>query len=182
MLETTDTHTESPESATEKDSGGTSSGRLGRIAEESKGLVDDVKEWVELRVQLLQMEIEERIESVANQVISVIAVAVLALFTALFLLLGAAQFLGEWLGRDAWGYVIVGVVLALVTVFIHSSKPRFIKRLPDTRSNKKIKAFPHQKKSIQLTETSSDTADDAKTEDSAEEASSKSENGEKANQ
>lgn len=181
-METTDTHTASTESAPEKDSGGNSSGRLGRIAAESKGLVDDVKEWVELRVQLLQMEIEERIETVANQVISVIAVAVLALFTALFLLLGAAQFLGEWLGRDAWGYLVVGVVLALVTVFIHSSKPRFIKRLPDTGSNKNVKALPDQKESIQLTETAPPTSAGAKTDDSVEETTSKSENGESSNQ
>ncbi len=181
-METTDTHTESPESAPEKDAGGNSSGRLGRIAAESKGLVEDVKEWVELRVQLLQMEIEERIESVANQVISVIAVAVLALFTALFLLLGVAQFLGEWLGRDAWGYVIVGVVLALVTVFIHSSKPRFIKRLPDTPSNKKIESLPQQKESVQLMENTSATSADEKTGGSAEKASSGSDKEEPANQ
>jgi len=103
-------------------------GRMETIAAESRGLFEDLKEWVDLRVQLVQMEIEERIEKTANQVISVIAVVILALFSSVFLLHALALFAAEWLGSLALGYLSVGAVLAMITTIVHLSKPRFIKR------------------------------------------------------
>ncbi len=114
-----------------------SPGRMETIASESRGLFEDIKEWVDLRVQLVQLEIEERIEKTANQVISVIAVVILALFTVLFLFHALALLAAEWLGNPALGYLAVGGLLALITTILHLAKPRFIRRSPSGETSPK---------------------------------------------
>ena len=115
--------TQPPESA-DKQSG---RGRISALADETKGLVSDMKEWVDLRVRLVQLELEERIEKVANQVISLLVIIVLGLFTALFLLLGLAVWVGSLVDSPALGYVIVGGILGLITLIIQVVGPRFMK-------------------------------------------------------
>ena len=98
--------------------------RLGSIVHETRGLVTDLKDWVEIRVQLFQLEIEERIEAAVGKVLSLLAVAVLLLFTLLFLLIASAEGLGSWLGHAAWGYLVVGILLGIVTLIVNLSRPR----------------------------------------------------------
>ena len=48
---------------------GRPTGRVARISDQAKGLADDVKTWVELKLKLFELEIEERIEGLANRVV-----------------------------------------------------------------------------------------------------------------
>lgn len=124
-----------------------SPGRMDRIADNTRGLIEDVKEWIDLKVQLVQLEIEQKIETLANQVVSTFLVIVLAAVTALFILVAAALGLGQWLGHPAWGFLAVSGALGLVTILIHFRRPRLVKApnilrkkaLPES-SNKAIKA------------------------------------------
>ncbi len=117
-----------PQVSEEKPSSESTSSRnpVGRLAGESRALFDDLREWVDLRVQLVQVDIEERIEKAANEAIAVIAVLVLALFAVVFLLHGVAVWIGSALGGVQWGYLIVGGFLAVITLIIHSVKPDFV--------------------------------------------------------
>lgn len=106
-------------------------GRLGKLASESRGLIEDLREWVDLRMQLVQVDVEERIQAVANQMAAMLVVLVFGLFTALFLLHGVSVLIGTALGNEAWGYLIVAAFLGVMTLAVHLVKPTLI-----TRSNK----------------------------------------------
>lgn len=101
-------------------------GRISRFAGESRALFDDLREWVDLRVQLVQVEIEERIEKMANEAISLIMVAVVGLFAVAFLLHGLAIWISDALGAQQWGYLIMALVLGLITVILKTAKPDFV--------------------------------------------------------
>jgi len=103
-----------------------SGNRMTRLAGESRALFDDLREWVDLRVQLVQVEIEERIEKMANELIAIIIVVVLGLFAVAFLLHGVAIWIGEALGGTQWGYLIVAGVLGLITLIVKATKPDFV--------------------------------------------------------
>lgn len=105
-----------------------SGNRMTRLAGESRALFDDLREWVDLRVQLVQVEIEERIEKMANELIAIIIVVVLGLFAVAFLLHGVAIWIGEALGGTQWGYLIVAGVLGLITLIVKATKPDFVGR------------------------------------------------------
>ncbi|GMQ82491.1 MAG: hypothetical protein BMS9Abin05_1945 [Rhodothermia bacterium] len=102
-------------------------GRMDRIADQTRGLIDDIKEWIDLKVQLVQLELEERFESLANHIVATLLVIVLAFTTVLFALIAAALAIGNWLGDPLWGFLIVTGGLALITVIVHLIKPKFIK-------------------------------------------------------
>ncbi len=82
-------------------------GKVGRISDHVTALTDDLKAWVDLRVDLVKAEVEEQIESVKGWV----AVGLVAAIGGLFLLLFLAFFIGWLLGEDAWGFGIVTLLL-----------------------------------------------------------------------
>lgn len=155
MSEVTE-HQKSSEAETESHK---ESGRLASIADDTRNLVADVKEWVDLRVQLFQLEIEERIEKVANQLISTIVVIVLALFALMFLLLGVAEILGQWLQNPAYGFLIVAAVLGLITLVVHKTHPRIV-RSSGNKAKKILEAAdePLKLKPSKTDQTNSDEA------------------------
>jgi len=96
--------------------------RLDRVQEHTTALVETAKEWAELRIKLVQTEVEEKVQAKVNQIIMrAIPLALIGLAGA-FLLLTIALGLGWWLGHAFWGFLIVTLVLVLaagVVAFIN---------------------------------------------------------------
>lgn len=101
-------------------------GNLGRITDQTRGLVDDLTAWVELRLELAQLEVEERIERKVNDLALKVIFGGLAGLAGLFALVTLALALGAWLGHPAWGYLIVTGLLALAAVVVRAAHPRLI--------------------------------------------------------
>lgn len=101
--------------------------KLTRITQHTRGLVEDLTSWVELRIQLAQIELEERIEAKANQLALNAVLGVVAGLAGLFALLTLAFALGAWLGHPAWGFLIVTVLLGLLLVILRAARPRLVK-------------------------------------------------------
>ncbi len=106
--------------------GGMPRGRLNRVVHRSRMLASDVTEWVELRVQLLQMEIEEEVERRLNTLIARVIVAALLGATGLFALFTTAIGLGWWLGHPFWGYLIVTLALIAGSAVVAYARPQFV--------------------------------------------------------
>ena len=102
-----------------------SPGKIQRLSRETRGLVDDVKSWVELRMTLTQMDVEDRIDARINRAITGATVAAIGLLGVAFALVAAALALGSWLGHTGWGFLVVAGVLLLITGLLAAAKPRF---------------------------------------------------------
>ena len=85
-----------------------------RLSMQTKGLAEDVKDWVELRIRLVQTEVEEKIQQKVHQVVMRMIPLVLGGLAGLFLLVTIALAPGSWLGAYAWGFLIVTAVLGIV--------------------------------------------------------------------
>lgn len=112
-------------------------GPVKRLAEETRALVDDVKEWTEVRIQLLQVEVEERVQSAANEVLMQGLVIMLMAGGMLFVALAAAFGIGEWLGSPAWGLLIVGACFVLLAASVRSTKPDLASRMTRITDDRK---------------------------------------------
>jgi len=134
-MESTDTKQDS-----KTDAASSSTSKLNNLAQETRGLVADLKEWVDIKIKLLQLDVEERIEDAVRQVISIVLVLILVLFTILFILIGVAEFLGSWLESTAYGYLIVGSVLAVATILINASRKPLSKKTQKQALKKRIDA------------------------------------------
>ncbi|NNE34418.1 MAG: hypothetical protein HKN13_04240 [Rhodothermales bacterium] len=106
-------------------------GKVKRIADDTRGLVDDVKTWVDLRLQLTQLEIEGQI----NQASAKGIVAIVAIVAVLFALAGIALLIGDLTGRSYLGFFAVAGVLFLITLIVWMAKPQFV-RIDRKKSDK----------------------------------------------
>ncbi len=98
---------------------------------------DDVREWVELRVELFQLDVEERIQDAINRMAQAALVVVLMALALLFMAMAAAFALGAWMGSTALGFLVVAVVGLLAAIGVKSSRPKVAPRLfrEDGQSN-----------------------------------------------
>ncbi len=107
-------------------------GKVQRLAGETRALVDDVKTWVDLRLQLTQLEVEGKI----NQAGATGIVLVVGALAIVFALVGLALLIGEWTGSSYIGFFSVAGLLLLITLLVWLSKPRIV-QIEKNRSNKK---------------------------------------------
>jgi hypothetical protein len=91
-----------------------------RITDQSKGLVDDLKSWVDLRIKLAQVEVEQRVQAKVNELALRIAPIIVGALGGLFLLVTLALGLGWWLGQNFWGFLIVTLLLLLVAAVLRA--------------------------------------------------------------
>ncbi len=114
--------------------------KLDRITTESKGLVDDVKAWVDLRIKLVKTEVEQEVKEQANEaiqdVIPVAIPAVIGILGALFALVTTALGIGWWLGRPFWGFLAVTLILLFGALLTR----RILVRKQQRRKKKRIEA------------------------------------------
>lgn len=92
--------------------------KVTRITEHTRGLVDDVKEWVELRIQLAKLEVAHEVNQRKTQVVVGAAAAGVGVVAVLFLLVAASLGLGAWLGHPAWGFLAMSAMLLLVAALL----------------------------------------------------------------
>lgn len=101
-------------------------GKIRRIASDMQGLVQDLQKWIDLRLDLAVLEVEERIDKLRNDLALGVTVAILAFFAALFTLTTLALGVGWFLGRPFWGFLAVAVLLILILGVLQTVKPQLM--------------------------------------------------------
>lgn len=104
--------------------------KIERMANETKALVQDMTDWVELKMKLTQLEIEQKIDERVNRIALNVIVGVAGALGGVFALVTLALALGAWLGHPAWGFLIVTVLLFAVAGIMQAAKPNLVKRKP----------------------------------------------------
>ena len=90
-----------------------------RVSDHASGLVDDVTEWVELRVQLVKSEIEALIDSRVGAMRGLLVFGVTAALTGLYFLVTLAVIIGALTGGRYWiGFLVVNLILVAVTWWV----------------------------------------------------------------
>jgi uncharacterized membrane protein YqjE len=102
--------------------------KVQRIAEHTKGLFEELTSWVDLKLKLTQIEIENKIEDRVNQLVVGAIVAFFAVLALVFGLVALGLGLGAWLGHPGWGFLAVMVLLLLITGGVMLVKPRLVQR------------------------------------------------------
>lgn len=93
-------------------------GRFERIVAGSRELAMDVVEMVDLKMQLLQVQIEEHVEGRINDALQRALLVGFVVGGALFLLVAASLGLGVLFGHVALGFLAVSALLFLVAFIV----------------------------------------------------------------
>src|SRR5690554_3630668 len=102
--------------------------RVARISEQARGLFHDLTNWVELRLKLFQIDIQEKIEAKINEALIKIAPFAVGALGGLFALITAALFIGWALGHPAWGFLIVTFLLFIIAGVLYARSKNYARR------------------------------------------------------
>ena len=103
-----------------------SGNKVERVAQHTQHLVQDLKQWIDLRIKLMRLEVEQRIESKANEVLLGIIVAAFGILAGVFGLVALALGFGAALGHPAWGFLIVTLLLVGIILVLRAAQPEFV--------------------------------------------------------
>lgn len=101
-------------------------GKLSRIAGHTQGLVEDLREWIDLRIDLAILEVEEKVDKLRNDVALGLTLAFFGFFAALFVFTTIALGMGWLLGHPFWGFLIVSTVLVIIVVVLVEARPDLV--------------------------------------------------------
>ena len=91
------------------------------LSEHLSALKAEIKEWVEIRAKLLQLQVFEKTANVGSFLIFGIIIINLLFFAFLFAFLALGFLLGKWVNSAAGGFAIICgfylLILALMFVF-----------------------------------------------------------------
>jgi Flp pilus assembly protein TadB len=106
-----------------------SGGRIDRISQHSRSLFDELTHWADLKIKLVRVDLEEKVEEKKIQIGLGVGMALVGFFGLLFLLTTIALALGWWLGHPTWGFLIVTVVLFAIVLGLKMAMPRMVKKI-----------------------------------------------------
>lgn len=130
--------------------------RMKRIATHAQGMVADLRKWVDLRIDLAVIDLEEKLDARLNAVAIGIIMAVFGGLAAFFTLITVALGLGWLLGHPFWGFLIVTLGLGATAAIVRRTQPTIV-RTQLYREWKKARAEAEAASSS----ASSDSASDA---------------------
>ena len=80
------------------------------------GLLEGIKGYIEARIQLFKLEMQEKASNVMATVIFIVMVAFCALMTLIFMSFALGFFLGHLLGNNYIGFLIIGLFYMLILI------------------------------------------------------------------
>lgn len=92
----------------------TGGNKVERLARHTQALIKNLAEWVEWRIQLARIEVEERIQAEREKLLLMGMTVVFGALAGFFLLVTMALGIGWLLGHPFWGFAIVMVMLAIL--------------------------------------------------------------------
>jgi hypothetical protein len=106
---------------------------LRRLTDHATGLTDDVRAWLELRYKLAKIELYERLDEQADELVLYALVGAIGAVGGSVMLLAtcfAASWFISWLTNWTFGALTLGFLLVAVVVFtlaglLFAAKPRF---------------------------------------------------------
>ncbi len=86
-------------------------------------MIEIIKEYISKRIDLIKMEITEKVTLSAGVVLLGVLISIAFLFFIILLNIGLGLLIGYWLGNYAYGMLIMaGIYLLIIVVLILSRK------------------------------------------------------------
>ncbi len=86
-------------------------------------MIEIIKEYISKRIDLIKMEITEKVTMSAGVVLLGVLISIAFLFFIILLNIGLGLLIGYWLGNYAYGMLIMaGIYLLIIVVLILSRK------------------------------------------------------------
>lgn len=128
MVSATQPGTENPPGEESHASSNMRPGKIDRIAEESQGLIGDIRDWVDLKVTQYRLEVEGNRKYLSDAALRYGIIVFLAATAVVFLLTASSLALGAVLGHTGWGFLVISGVLAVAAGALYLVQVRWCRK------------------------------------------------------
>jgi protein-S-isoprenylcysteine O-methyltransferase Ste14 len=92
-------------------------------------LADTVKEYVNTRIESVKLNAAEKSSAIIANVLAAVIVALVFVFFIVFASIALSLVLGDWIGKEWAGFLIVACLYLLIGIIVWAARGRII-RLP----------------------------------------------------
>jgi hypothetical protein len=96
-------------------------------ADSIKTLFDQSKEYLETQIELTKLKAIDKSSDIVSTAIVMVAVIFLGSLFVIFISIALALMLGNWLGSNLYGFLIVGGFYGVLLLLIYLKKDKWIK-------------------------------------------------------
>lgn len=90
-------------------------------------LLSDAGDFVETKATLWRLKAIESLADVSGELVSGLAMIVIASITALIFSIGFAYLIGDWLGKPFYGFFIIGGLYGIIALIIYARRGQWLK-------------------------------------------------------
>jgi hypothetical protein len=110
------------------------------MKEEHESIIEQTEQYVKTSIDLYTLKMTDKIATVISSLVSKLAVGMLAIIVLFMLTMGFSLWIGNLLGNDYMGFLIIGALCALLTWIVYRKRNSLIKKpLMDTIINQILK-------------------------------------------
>ncbi|RMH54203.1 MAG: phage holin family protein, partial [Bacteroidetes bacterium] len=134
-----------PDSPVENPDGRT---KIDRITRHTRDLVQDVRNWVDLKLKLTRLEVQEQVDEALHQARIGAALAFVGFLAVQFLLVTLALLIGDALGHAKWGFLILTVLLVAVLIVLRYALKPNVELFRFNKTTRKVEVPAHRLKEV----------------------------------
>jgi hypothetical protein len=90
-------------------------------------LLSDAGDFIETRTTLWKLKAIESLVDVSGELVSGMGMIVITSFVVIIFSIGLALLIGDWLGKDFYGFFIIGGLYGIVALVIYARRGRWLK-------------------------------------------------------
>ena len=92
-----------------------------------ESLLSNAKEYVDIKIELLKLKIADKAYMALSAIIALVVFGIILLLIFLFINIGLALLIGDFLGKTYWGFFIMSGVYVIGGFILFFTKNKMIK-------------------------------------------------------
>ncbi len=97
-----------------------------KISKELVVLIDEIKEYLDLKYDLVRLDLIEKIVIISSIIFTITVILIVVPMIIFFFSIALALFLGDVLGQDFYGFLLVGSIITLFTIILLAFRRKII--------------------------------------------------------
>ncbi len=98
------------------------------MKEEEDNIIDRVENYVKTSSELYALKATDKIATVVSSLITQVVIGTLAFIVLFMVSMGLAFWIGNLMGNNYMGFLIIGGVIGVVTLILYSMRQKLIRK------------------------------------------------------
>ena len=96
------------------------------MAEEN--IIDQAEQYIKTNTELYALKVTDKVATVVSSLITKLIIGTLAFIVVFMLSMGLAFWIGDLMGQDYLGFLIIGGFMGIVTLILYSMRHKAIRK------------------------------------------------------